>query len=415
MLLLLCIIERICGNSSCRQHDLDKYERPFMSNVMRLAGCDTECLPHSDTMRYYLERCRRENLASIPPRMFGQLLRERRVYGLRSKVALVNGCPSFLVAIDGVHWHTSSSPLERSTHRTHQDGRTEYMYMALQATIVTPGGLRFPLLTEFIENPDREYDKQDCEINAAKRLLENLKKKFPGLRMTILMDGLYLCEAIIKICQENKWGFSITVTDRAPAFKAKAEARMAEAGNSVTGDDPFTGMARRVSWCNKVEHVFGETKASLNVIREETKNEKGEDVTLFYATSVFLHEKEEGALQVLDRVCRARWQIEESFKEQKHHGLELEAVFGTRGFAGHNYYLIVQIAHIIRTFMLHSSLFRRLQQHCNPFRTRDTIRRPALEWYRTFENFVARLKRSLLTSLMSDIDMSNWRLECDTA
>ena len=50
------------------------------------------------------------------------------------------------------------------------------MYMAIQATIVTPGGLRFPLLTEFIENPGREYDKQDCEINAAKRLLEHLKK-----------------------------------------------------------------------------------------------------------------------------------------------------------------------------------------------------------------------------------------------
>ena len=88
LLILLCIIERICGNSSCRQHDLDKHERPFISNVMRLAGCDTEYLPHSDTMRYYLERCRRENLASIPPRMFGQLLHERQVYGLRSKVAL---------------------------------------------------------------------------------------------------------------------------------------------------------------------------------------------------------------------------------------------------------------------------------------------------------------------------------------
>ena len=183
-----------------------------MANVMRLAGCDTGCLPYSYTMRYNLEKCRRENLASSPPRMFGQLPRERRVYGLRSKVALVNGCPSFLVAIDGVHWHMSSSPLERSTHRTHQDGRTEYMYMVLQATIVTPEGMRFQLLTEFIENPDKEYDKQDCEFNAAKRLLENLKKKFPSLRMTILMDGLYLCEAIIKICQENKWGFSIIVT-----------------------------------------------------------------------------------------------------------------------------------------------------------------------------------------------------------
>ena len=415
LLILLCVIERICGNGSNRQHDLDKHEGAFVANVMRLARCDTGCLPHSDTMKYYMEHCRRENLASIPPRMFGKLLRERRVYGLRSKAALVSGQASFLVAIDGVHWHTSGSPLKRSTHRTRHDGRTEHMYTALQATVVAPNGICLPLMTEFIENPDGEYDKQDCEISAAKRLLKNLKAKFPHLRMTILMDGLYLCGDIIRACQESGWGFSITVTDRTSAFKAKAEAAMAKSGKCIADNDPVTGIARKVSWCNKVEHVFGETEVSLNVIREETKNKDGEDVTLFYATSIFLHEKEEGALQVLDRVCRARWQIEETFKEQKRHGLELEAVFGTRGFAGHNYYLIVQIAHIIRTFMLHSSLFRRLQQHCNPNWTRDTIRRPALEWYRTIENFVKRLKRSLLTRLMSDIDMSNWRLECDTA
>ena len=414
-MILLCIVERICGNRSNRQHDLDKHEGAFIANVMRLAGCDVGCLPHSDTMKYYLENSRRENLASIPPRMFGRLLRERRMYGLCSKVALVNGRPSFLVAVDGVHWHTSGSPLAGSIHRTRQDGRTEYMYMALQATVVTPEGMRIPLMTEFIENPDGEYDKQDCEINAAKRLLTRLKAEFPKLRMTILMDGLYLCGDILDACMRNGWGFSVTVTDRVPAFKAKAEARMAASGNSLAGVDPVTGMARKVAWCNKVEHVFGETQVSLNVIREETKDSEGEDVTLFYATSVFLHEKEKGVLQVLDRVCRARWQIEESFKDQKHHGLELEAVFGTRGNAGHNYYLIVQIAHIIRTFMLHSSLFRRLQLHCNPNWKGDTVRCPALEWYRTIENFVARLKRSMLMNLLSDIDMSGWRLECDTA
>ena len=415
LLILICVIERICGNSSSRQHDLDKREGAFVANIMRLSRCDTGCLPHSDTLKYYKEKSRRRNLASIPPRMFGQLLRKKRVYGLLSRFAPVRGCPSFLVAVDGVHWHTSASPLEHSTRRTHGDGRVEYMYTALQATVVTPDGIRLPLMTEFIENPEGKYDKQDCELKAAKRLLERLKKGFPKLRMTILMDGLYLCESIIRTCVRNGWGFSITVTDHAAAFRAKAEAAMARSGNRIAGDDPVTGLSRTVSWCNKVEHTFGETKVSLNVVREETRNSRGEDVTLFYATSIFLHGKEDGVLQVLDRVCRARWQIEESFKEQKHHGLELEAVFGTKGNAGHNYYLIVQIAHIIRTFMLHSSLFRRLQQHCSNGRICDPIRRPMLEWYKSIGNLVERLKISLLKSMMSDIDMSGWRLECDTA
>ena len=415
LLVLLCVIERILGNRSARQHDLDKHEEPFIGNVMRLTGCDGDLLPHSDTMRYYLEKSGRDGLASIPPRMFGSLLRGRRLGGLCSDIARVNGRPSFLVAVDGVHWHTSGSPLENSTHRTRQDGRVEYMYHALQATVVTPEGTCLPLMTEFIENPDGEYDKQDCELEAAKRLLERLKETFPKLRMTILMDGLYLCGPVMRLCRKNKWGFSITVTDHAPAFRAKAEKAMAERGCHRKCKDPATGFSRTVSWCNHVRHPFGDGVEDLNVIKMVSVNDKGEGVTLFYATSLFLHAKEDGALQVLDRVCRVRWQIEESFKEQKHHGLELEAVFGTKGNAGHNYYLIVQIACIIRTFMLHSSLFRRLQRHCNPDRIRDTIRRPTLEWYVTIANFVERLKRSMLTQHLSVIDISGWRLECDTA
>ena len=416
LLVLLCVIERILGNRSSRQHDLDKHEEAFVYNVMRLAGCgEVGRLPHSDTMKYYMERSGREALASLPPRMFGSLLRGRRLGGLCSGTARVRGRPSYLVAIDGVHWHTSGSLLGNSTHRTRQDGRVEYMYHALQATVVTPDGRRFPLMTEFIENHAGEYDKQDCELQAAKRLLKRLKERFPRLRMTILMDGLYLCGPMIRLCRENKWGFSITVTDNAPAFRAKAEKAMAERGSHLECKDPATGFARTVSWCNNVRHTFGDGVENLNVIKMVSTNGKGEDVTLFYATSLFLHTKENGALQVLDRVCRARWQIEETFKEQKHHGLELEAVFGTRGNAGHNYYLIVQIAHIIRTFMLHSSLFRRLQRHCNPDRVRDTIRRPALAWYGSIANFVERLKRSMLTQHLSDIDISGWRLECDTA
>ena len=65
--------------------------------------------------------------------------------------------------------------------------------------------------------------------------------------------------------------------------------------------------------------------------------------------------------------------------------------------------------------MLHSSLFRRLQQHCSNGRISDPIRRPMLEWYKSIGNLVERLKISLLKSMISDIDMSGWRLECDTA
>ena len=195
----------------------------------------------------------------------------------------------------------------------------------------------------------------------------------------------------------------------------KAEKAMRERGHHADCEDGKTGLRRKVHWCNKVEHRFGGTTVALNVIKMETANDRGEDVVLFYATNIFLSGKEDKALRVLDEACRARWQIEESFDSQKHHRLGLEAVLGTRGNTGQNYYLIVQIADIIRTFMLHGSLFRRLQQEETPGWAKEPVRWSILEWYGTLSNLVERLRCSFRTVQMSDLDISGWRLECDTA
>lgn len=414
-LVVPAIIGRIMGNRSNRQHDLDKAYSHFVANACRLSGSMTGHLAHSDTIKYFLERECSSNLANLLPLFFKRLLRDKRVDGMRCDPRLNGGKAALLVGIDGVYFLTSSAPIAHSTHKTHADGRTEYMLMALQATVVSPKGVKIPLMVEFIENPDGEYDKQDCELNACKRLLERLYEIFPRLPLILLMDGLYLCEDILKICRKHNWRYSITVTDHASAFQEKALKAIGEKGHHAKGTEPSSGCARDISWCNGIKHKFGDTEFTLNVIRMETSTKKGAKQTLFYVTDLFLHPADDLAVRTLDEICRARWQIEESFDEQKHHGLELETAFGTRGYAGQNYYLIVQFAYIILTFMQHSSLFRRLQQHENPERIATTIQRSMMEWYGSVRNLMARIRTALLTRPIDDIDMSGWRLTFDTA
>ena len=55
-----------------------------------------------------------------------------------------------------------------------------------------------------IENDSLEYDKQDCELNAFKRLSVNLKKSFPRLPICIVGDGLYPNKTVFGICKQNK-------------------------------------------------------------------------------------------------------------------------------------------------------------------------------------------------------------------
>ncbi|MGM9979472.1 MAG: hypothetical protein ACI33J_11785 [Clostridium sp.] len=52
--------------------------------------------------------------------------------------------------------------------------RVDYFHNVLEAKLIV-GNMVFSVATEFIEN--EEYVKQDCEINAPKRLLKKLKHK----------------------------------------------------------------------------------------------------------------------------------------------------------------------------------------------------------------------------------------------
>lgn len=68
------------------------------------------------------------------------------------------------------------------TTRKTDDGKTIKMYYhkVLEAKIVLNENVIIILGTEFIENEKEDVSKQDCELNAAKRLLGRLKKLDEG-------------------------------------------------------------------------------------------------------------------------------------------------------------------------------------------------------------------------------------------
>ena len=86
-----------------------------------------------------------------------------------------------------------------------------------------------------------------------------------------------------------------------------------------------------------------------------------------------------------------------------------------RGNTGLNFFLVVQMATVIRTVITHSSLFRRLQQMQNPNKIRVVIQRPMMEWYKTLENLASRIQSAMLRLKMNRIDMTGWRISFSTA
>ena len=415
-LVLIPVIIRIAGILSGNTYNLSiDSEEALLPNIRRLTGTPSlGRLPHFDTIKHFLRHHEPSHLAEVLSGCVRHLIRCKCLDWMRCDRRLTGGKSCFLVAMDAVHYFTSRTELPHSTRRTHENGVTEHMLIALQLSLVSPLGVRIPLMAEFIENPDGEYDKQDCELKAARRLLKRFKEEFPHLGCVLLMDGLYLCENILGMCRDYGWKYSVSLTEHAAALMRKCDEKMEKCGYSFKGEDPRTSLTRTVDWCNAVKHRLGETDFRFNAVRMRVSDGKDGSSTLYYASSLVMHPVNNMAVRTLDEICRVRWQIESAFDVLKNHGLGLEKVIGTQGNTGQNFYLIVLLADLIRTLMMRTTLFRRLQRRENPGLPDEVARRPMMEWYGTIRRFVERLRCHLFMRVISGLDISGWRIAMNT-
>ena len=291
--------------------------------------------------------------------------------------------------------------LERLPH-----GDTFAYYYVLEAKLVCSQGFVFSIgpvfigADDLIGNADEiktdsegkiiAFPKQDCELKAFQRLTEEIHKKFPKWKFMLLLDGLYMTRTVIDICRLFGWAFSITLKEgSAPNLYQAAVAKIAQdTHNRIRQKDGTIP-----KWCNSAPWENGGKKTyKLNVIGTDN----GESWSFLYASSIFIHK--DNAEELQNEVCRERWKIEnQGFREQKHCGLALEKAFGTIGFAAQNFYLIVQITHMIRTLMIHSSLFRTIQRIDSHGIIKKTIRKPMLDFFGSIKYFVSSFARSIFS------------------
>ncbi|MCF6246057.1 MAG: hypothetical protein L3J69_01720 [Desulfobacula sp.] len=97
----------------------------------------------------------------------------------------------YLIPIDGSQYFSSKKICCPGCLTKQSKGKIRYHHQILQAVIVHPDMKQVLLLApEPIQNKDGST-KQDCEINAGKRILSKIKKAHPKLKAIITGDGLY--------------------------------------------------------------------------------------------------------------------------------------------------------------------------------------------------------------------------------
>ncbi len=180
-------------------------EKRFEKNYRRLFKCRR---PHLDTVHNVFKRLAESELETLKRSLIKSLL-EKKVW--HSQRFLKRW---FLVAIDGSGVHSfSEQHCPQCLHQTSKKGKTSYFHKVLEAKLITPNGFSVSLASEWIENPEGDYDKQDCERKAFHRLAATLKRDYPRLPLCLVADGLYPNQGFFEICRQNNWMFILTFKD----------------------------------------------------------------------------------------------------------------------------------------------------------------------------------------------------------
>jgi hypothetical protein len=221
----------------------------------------------------------------------------------------------------------------------------------LEAKLVCSNGFSVSLATEWIENPEGDFDKQDCEQKAFKRLAGKLKKIFPRLPICIAADGLYPTRPFFDICRKNGWCFIVTFKDgNLPSVWKEVHALqklLAENTRTQTVECQSEKIYREFFWINAIDY-HGHKLNWIELVEssENIKENKNKITRFAHLTDIGVNWADAPEISFAGRL---RWKIEnEGFNTQKNHGYNLRHKYSRSSYsAAKNYYQCLQIAHLI--------------------------------------------------------------------
>ena len=360
-LVLMGILKNMCAVKSMRSMEETFNEQPCIDTLRFLSGDQGLMeMPHADTLNYYLERLSPACLADVRKRMVKSLIRKKSFY--RSKLL----GKYWRIIIDGTGlFYFREKHCENclvTTITREEEGKEvkqkRYYHKVLEAKLVLAPGIIISLDTEFIENENEDVSKNDCELNAAKRLLERLSRDYPRLPICLQGDALYAVEPIMKLCREHGWKYILTQKATRQKVLAESYEWIARGGGAerVEGIGKEKGMGEYV---NHVEETAGKKEeANMYRYRYETDESGKKEIHEFqWITNLEVTKKN---LEEMIEAGRGRWKIEnEGFNNQKNGIYEIEHLNSRNSNAMKNHYLITQIADIIMQIYLSFSPLRK--------------------------------------------------------
>lgn len=386
--LKVCLLTQLLAFCSSYQ-SMNEIGRDFNSdividNINHIMQTNYIELPHKDTLINVISSINFEELETIQTNIIKTLIRSKMLDKYR-----YNGF--FYIVIDGTGLYSTrvnlgDKAITKVYNKDQDDEYTLYSYYALEAKLIC-GDMVFSLATEFVENETytdengntyRKFDKQDCELKAAYRLLDKIKKRFPKLPIIIGGDALYLGRPFLEKCLSHHFEYIIRYKESdAPSIKRNFDEIKITDGNYQYQNEIIFGDLKNKEFC------------TVNVISfdEETMDKKTGEISITnfsFVTSLEITDKNK---KDIINLGRHRWKIEnKGFKEQKSDILNINHIYTKDCNGTKNIYLIIQFAHTLLNLLNYGNIL--------------------IIGLNTTKNEVSRLIRKMLTSITLNLNLN---------
>ena len=195
-------------------------------------------------------------------------------------------------------------------------------------------------------------------MKAFARLAARLKKDFPQLPFCLLLDGLYANGTVMSICEKNGWKYIITFKEGSlPAFWQEYQSLLKLCPQNRKTVDAGGGEADlrlgASNWSTSTTR-----NAAIRSTPSSAGSRRAESHFFAWLTNFPVNQQNVAALG--NRGGRCRWKIEnEGFNIQKNSGFNLEHAYSTGDRQIKNFYVLLQIAHLILQLLERGSLLTR--------------------------------------------------------
>lgn len=323
-------------------------DEKIIKSVNKFLGTELNQFSKSDNLEKIYKKISVQEMKDFLSNIIQYLIKSKKI---KKKNLLLN--EYYMIGIDMTQTHKLNTNKLQSGKEIKgllfqkSNGKKIYSRKVVEAKLLLFNGLSIPLMSEFVRNDDSvdgKFIKQDCELNAAYRLIDNIKKEYPRLKICLLLDGLYPNETIFKKCKKNNWKYIITLKEKKipTLYKNFIEFKRLE---------NYEEKKKQITFNINQRYKFVKLKYlefDLTCIQvKEYKNKKTEYFNLFITNL----DVEKDNVYKISSGGRLRWKIEHSFNKQKNLLFNLKHVYSKNENASQCYHILLQIADLIFQFM----------------------------------------------------------------